>query len=71
MSKLSRTDECVTVGRCKIICLLSTYDFVLLAFSESSIQHAFNRLGAACDTAGMKTSTSTTEVLHLSRNPVQ
>ena len=35
MYKLSRTDECVTIGRCKISWLLFVHDLVLLAFSES------------------------------------
>ena len=42
-----------------------------MASVESDFQHALNCLAAAYDIAGMKTSTSKTEVLHLSRNPVQ
>ena len=71
MVKLSRTDECVTIGRCKICRLLFADDLVLLASSESGIKHALNGFAAACGIAGMKISTSKTEVLHLSRNPVQ
>ena len=71
MEKLSRTDECVTIGRCKISRLLFTDDLVLLASSESGLQHALNSFAAACDIAGIKISTSKTEILHLSTNPVQ
>ena len=71
MSKLSQTDECVTIGRCKISRLLFADDLVLLALSESGLQHALNGFAAACDIAGMKISASKNEVLHLSRNPVQ
>ena len=71
MDKLSRTDECVTIGRCKINLLLFADDLVLLASSESDLQHALNGFAAACDIAGIKISTSKTVVLHLSRNPIQ
>ena len=71
MDKLSRTDECVTIGRYKISRLLFADDLILLASSESGPQHAFNGFAAACDIAGMKISISKTEVLHLLRNPVQ
>ena len=62
MDKLSRTDECVTIGRRKISWLLFADDLVLLASSESGLQHALNDFAAACDIAGMKISTSKTEV---------
>ena len=70
MEKLSRTDECVTIKRCKISWLLFADDLVLLASSESGLQHALNAFAIACDIAGMKISTSKTAVLHLSRKPV-
>ena len=71
MDKLSRSDECVTIGRCRISRLLFADDLVLLASSESGLQHALNGFAAACDIAGMEISTSKSEVLHLSRNSVQ
>ena len=71
MDKLSQTDECVTIGRCKISRLFFADDLVFLDSSESGLQHAFNDLAAARDIAGMKISTSKTEVLHLLRNPAQ
>ena len=66
MDKLSQTDECVTIGRCKISRLIFADDLA----SESGLQHALNDFSAACDIAGMKISTSKTEVLHLLKNPV-
>ena len=71
MDKLSRTDECITIGRCKISRLLFTDGLFLLASSESGLRRALNGFTAACDITGMKISTSKTEVLHPSRNPVQ
>ena len=58
MDKFSRTDECVTVGRCKISRLLFADDLVLLTFSESDLQYALNCFAAARDIAGMKINTS-------------
>ena len=70
IDKLSQTDECVTIGRCKIRGLLFRDDLVLLASLESGLQYALNGFSAACDIAGMKISTSKTKILRLSRNPV-
>ena len=69
--KLSRTDEGVTIGRRKISQLLLADDIVLLVFSESSLQNALKAFTAECDITAMKISISKSEVLHLSRNPVQ
>ena len=71
MDKLCRTDECVTIGKCKISPLLFADNLVLLASSESGLQHTFNKFVAARDIAGMKIITSKTEVFHLLRNFVQ
>ena len=51
MDKLSQTDECVTIKSCKIIRLLFADDLVLLASSESGLQHALDSFAAACDIA--------------------
>ena len=67
----SQTDKCVTIRRCKISRLLFANALVLLAFSQSGLQLAFNDFAAACDIAEMKISTSKTEVIHISRNAVQ
>ena len=71
MDKLSRTDECLTIERCKISQLLFADDLILLAFSESGLQRASNGFAAACDIAAIKISTSKTEILHFSRNSVR
>ena len=71
MDKLSRIDDCVIIGRCKTSPLLFADDLVLLASYESDLQHALHGFAAAYDIAGIKISTSKTEVLHLSRNPVE
>ena len=70
MDKLNRTNECVTIRRCKINQLLFANDLVLLASSESGLQHALNGFEAACSIGGIKISTSKTVVLHLLRNLV-
>ena len=62
MDKLSQTDECVTIGRCKISWLLTADYLVLLASYESGLQDALNDFAAACDIAGMKIGTSKTKV---------
>ena len=54
MDKLRRTDDCVTIGSYKIRRLLFAYDFVLLAFSESSFRYALKWFAAACDIVRMK-----------------
>ena len=46
-------------------------DLAFLASSESDLQHALNSFAAAYNIAGIKTSSSETEVFHLSRNSVQ
>ena len=65
------TDECATIGNCKISCLQFADDLVLLSSTESGLQRTLNSFADACNTAGMKISTAQTEVLHLSRNPDQ
>ena len=65
------TDECATIGNCKISCLLFADDLVLLSSTESGLQLALNSFADACNTAGTKVSTAKTDVLHLSRIPDQ
>ena len=57
MDKLSRTDKCVTIASCKVSWLLFTNDLVLLARSESGLQHALNGFAVAYEISGMKIST--------------
>ena len=68
MNKRSQGDECATIGNCKISRLLFADDLVLLSSTESGLQRASNSFAYECGTAGMKKSSVTTEVLHLSRN---
>ena len=69
--KCSQADECATIGNCKISRVLFADDLVLLSSTESGLQHTLNSFADACNTAGMKISTTKTEVFHLSRNPDQ
>ena len=71
IDKYSQADECVTIGNCKISRLLFADDLVPLSSTESGLQRALNSFADASNTAGMKISTTKTEVLHLSRNPDQ
>ena len=69
--KCSQADECATIGNCKISRLLFADDLVLLSSTESGLQRALNSFADVCNTAGMKISTTKTEILHLSRNSDQ
>ena len=71
IDKCSQADGCVTIGNCKISCLLFTDELVLLSSSESGLLCVLNRFADARDTADMKISTAKTQILHLSRNPDQ
>ena len=71
LDKLNRTNECMTIGSRKIIRLLFADDIVLLASSESDLQHALNGFAASCDIAGIKIISSKTQILHLLKNRVQ
>ena len=71
IDKCSSADECATIGNCKISRPLSAEELVLLSSTESGFQRALNGFADACNTAGMKTSTAKTKILHLSRNPDQ
>ena len=65
MDKLSQTDVCVKIGRCKISRLLFADGLVLLASAKSGLQHTLYGFADAFVIAGMKISTSKTEFLHL------
>ena len=71
IDKCSQANECATIGNCKISRLLFADDLVLLSSTESGLQRALNSVADACNTAGIKISTTKNEVLHLSRNPDQ
>ena len=57
IDKLSRTNECVTTGKCKIRQLFFADDLVLLTSSKPGLQHASNGFVAECDVAEIKIST--------------
>ena len=59
------------LGAAGSIHLLFADGLVLLSSSQKGLQHAFNRLSAAYNLAGMKISIKKTEVLWLSRKPRQ
>jgi len=67
----SRVEEGVTVGSCRISRLLFADDWVLITSSQLGLQHALDRISAACDPSRMKISTKNTEVLCLSANQRQ
>ena len=76
VEKLSRINECVTIGRCNFSWLLFADALVLLASSESGLQYALNGFAVTVtlrhfDIAGMKISTSKIEVQYFSKNSVQ
>ena len=71
IDRRSQTSECVKIGNFKISRMLFADGLVLFADFESGLQRALDGFTAACDYAGMKISTAKTEVLHLSRKPVQ
>ena len=55
IDKLSRTNECLQQEDARLFgCFSQMIYFVLLAFSESGLQHALNGFAAACDIVGMK-----------------
>ena len=71
IDKCSQADECVTIGNCKISRLLFADDLVLLSSAESGIQRALNSFADVCNNAGMKISSTKTEIFHRSRNSDQ
>ena len=71
IDKCRQADECVTIENCKSSRLLFADDLVLFSSTESGLHRALNSFADACNTAGMKTNSAKTEVLHLSRNPDQ
>jgi len=54
IDKRSQTNECATIGNCKINRLLFAVDLILLSSTESGLQRALNDFAAARDNAGMK-----------------
>ena len=64
-----RFEKGVTVGNCRMDCLLFADDLVAYSMrgsSQQGLQHAFDRFSAACDQEGTKISSKKIEVLCLS-----
>ena len=61
----------VTIGECNVRRLLFVDDLALLSSNKSDLQYALNRFSDACLNAAMKIGTAKTEIMCLSRHPVQ
>ena len=61
----------VTFGECNVWRLLFADGLGLLSLNKSDLQDALDRFSDKCLDAGMKISTVKTEILCLSRHPVQ
>ena len=71
VDKDSSSSSGVTFGECNVWRLLFADDLALLRSSKSYLQHALDRFSDACLDAGMKVSTAKTDIMCLSRHPVQ
>ena len=74
MDKIDRDSSSsngVTFGQCNVRRLLFAYDFALLSSNKSDLQYALDRFSDACSNANMKISTAKTEIMCMSRHPVQ
>jgi len=65
MSRCSRGEESVRFGDLRIASLLFADDVVLLATSDSGLQHALGRFAAECEAVGIRVSTSKSEAIAL------
>ena len=74
MNKIDK-DSCfssgVTFGECNARRLLFADDLVLLSSNKSDLPYAHDRFSDSCLDAGMKISMAKTEIMCLSRHPVQ
>ena len=61
----------ITFGDCNVRRLLFIDDLALLSSNKSDLQYALNRFSDACLDAGMKITMAKTEIMCLSRHPVQ
>ena len=66
----SSSSSGVTFGECNVRRLLFADDFALLNSNKRDLQYAFDRFFNAYLDAGMKSSTTKTEIMCLSRHPV-
>ena len=71
IDKDSSPSSGVTFGGSNVRCLLFSDDLVLLSLNKSDLQYTLDRFSDACLDAGMKISMAKTEIMCLSRHPVQ
>ena len=71
INKDSSSNSGVTFGECNVQCLLFADDLALLSSNKSDLQYALDQFSDACLDAGMKISTAKTEIMCLSRHPVE
>ena len=71
IDKDSSSNNGVTIGECNVRRQLFASDLALLNSHKSDLQYALDRFSDACLDAGMKISTAKTEIMFLSRHPVQ
>ena len=71
IDKASSTSSGVTFGECNVQHLLFADELALLSLSKSDLKYAFDQFSDACLDAGMKISTAKSEIMCLSRHPVQ
>ena len=61
----------VIFGECNVRRLLLADDFALLSSNKSDLQYTLDRFSDACLDAGIRINTAKTEIMCLSRHPVQ
>ena len=74
MDKIDRdssSNSGIIFGQCNVWHLLLADDLALLSSSKCDLQYALDRFSDACLDAGMKISTAKTEIMCLSKHPVQ
>ena len=74
MGKIDRNSSSssgVTFGECNVRCLLFADNLVLLSSNKSDFQYALDRCSDACLNAWVKISLAKTEIICMSRHPVQ
>ena len=71
MLQRSQGEECFTLGELRISHLLFADDLVILTSSQTELQCALDRFVAVCANAGMKVNVDKSEVMVVSRTPVQ
>ena len=70
ISRRSRGGEGLQFVCLRISLLLFADDVVLMASSACDLQHSLDQLADGCEAAGMRISTAKSEVMTLSRKPV-